>query len=166
MFNALAMFTALLIAQPQPPLDQELTSSFKGNGSIEMSCKVTKVGEIHVYMYSIKNKGKTPIKVKWDIISQAMYFGNVIDLMLDLEPDENVVFTLEHPDPPVQINGRVTSFYLTTNDKVEKLVKNTPDLPKGIKIEISKKTLYNSETGLGYGALPKSFVYPNFNRGR
>lgn len=163
MFNLLAMFATLLVLQPpQPPLDQELKSSFSGNSSVEMSCKVTKVGDNYVYMYSIKNKGKTSIKVKWDIVSQAMYNGNIIDLMFDLEPDENVVCTLEHPDPPVQINGKVTSFYLTTNDKVEKLVKNTPELPKGMKIEISKKTLYNSESGLGYGALPKSFIYPTF----
>ena len=95
-------------------------------------------------------------------MSQAMYFGHNIDLMLDLEPDENVVFTLEHPDPPVQTTGGVTAFYLTTTEKVEKLVSQTPQVPKNMRVVISKKTLYNSESGSGHGALPKSWVYPNF----
>lgn len=161
MFNALIMFSSLLVLQPIYPLDQELESSFRGQCSVKMICKVTKVGDIYVYMYSIKNTGSKPTKVKWDLVSQAMYFGNIIDLIIDLEPDENVVFTLEHPDSPVQTQGRVTSFYLTSNDKIEKLIARTPDIPKGMKIEISKKVIYNSESGSGQGALPKSWVYPN-----
>jgi len=158
MFLALAL-SSLLVAQTPYPLDQEMKSSFGGdNSSIEMSCKVSKVGDGYVYMYSIKNTGKTAAKVKWDVINQAMYFGNNIELLLDLQPDENAVFTLEHPDPPIQSYGKVTSFYLTDNAKIEKLVTKTPDLPKGMRIEISKKSLYNSSSGSGYGALPKSFV--------
>lgn len=161
MFNALVMFASLLVAQQNYPLDQELSSSFTGACSVEMTCKVTKVGNTYVYMYSIKNKGTNPIKVKWDTISKAMYFGHGLDLLIDLEPDENVVFTLEHPDPPVMSRDKVTAFYLTTNEKIAKLVTQTPEIPKGIKIEISKKAIYNSESGGGQGALPQSFVFPN-----
>jgi hypothetical protein len=165
MFNALAMFTMLIVAQQPFPLDQELKSDFSsGECSVEMVCKVTKVGESHTYMYSVKNKGDKTIKFRWDIVSQAMYFGHNIELMLDLEPGENVVFTLDHPDPPMYSQGKATGFYLTTADKIEKLIKNTPDLPKGVKIEISKKALYNSGSGYGVGALPKSFTL--MNRGR
>lgn len=163
---ALMMVGGLASAQQGYPLDQEMTSSFGANRSVEMSCKVSKVGANYIYMYSIKNKSSTPIKVKWDLMSQAMYFGHNLDLLLELEPDENVVFTLEHPEPPVQTSGRVTTFYLTESDKLVKMIKQTPNTPKEMKIEISKKTLYNSESGSGYGALPKTFVYPNFNRGR
>jgi hypothetical protein len=156
----LVMFGGIVFAQQGYPLDQEMTSVLSGVCSIETSCKVTKVGESYVYMYSIKNKGKVPIKVKWDTISQAMCFGQTLDLLIELAPDENVVFTLEHPDPPVMSHGRLTGFYLTTGDKVAKLLKGTPDLPKSMKIEISKRSFYSSESGSGHGALPKSFVYP------
>ena len=163
---ALMMVGGLAFAQPQYPLDQELTSGFGANCQVEMSCKVSKVGANYIYMYSIKNKSRIPIKVKWDVMSQAMYFGHNLDLLLELEPDENVVFTLEHPEPPAQTSGRVTTFYLTESDKLVKMIQKTPDMPKGMKIEISKKTLYNSESGSGHGALPKTWVYPNFNRVR
>lgn len=154
----------MLVAQP--PLDQELESSFGGQCSVKMACKVTKVGEVYVYMYSIKNTGKQATKVKWDVVSQAMYFGRNIDLMIDLEPDENVVFTLEHPDPPVQIYGRVTIYYLTSSSSLKELIIKTPEIPKNMKVEISKKTIYNSESGSGLGILPKSFVYPSQPRSR
>lgn len=169
MYYVLALAASLLFfghlnAQQTYPLDQQLTSAFGGKCSLEMTCKVTKVGDMYVYLYSIKNKGNKPIKVKWDTVSKAMYFGNSIDIMLDLEPDENAVFTLEHPDPPLQVYEQVTAFYLTTNEEVVKLVKGTPELPKGMRVEISKKSVYNSESGTGYGALPKSWVMPNPRR--
>lgn len=157
---ALMMVGGLASAQPGYPLDQEMTSSFGANRSVEMSCKVSKVGTNYIYMYSIKNKSSTPIKVKWDVMNQAMYFGRNIDLLLELEPDENVVFTLEHPEPPVQSRGTVTTFYLTESAELVKMIQKTPDVPKGMKIEISKKAIYNSESGSGYGALPKTWVYP------
>lgn len=158
--TTVAMIATAATMQPSYPLDQELESSFAGRCSVKMVCKVTKVGDVYVYMYSIKNTSNKPVKVRWDTISQAMYFGHNMELMLELEPDENAVFTLEHPDPPVHTAGRVTAFYLTTNEKVANLVKRTPEIPKGMKIEISKKAIYNSESGSGHGALPKSFVYP------
>lgn len=157
MFNVLVMLSLLVAAQDYP-LDKEMTSSFRGQCSVEMTCKVTKAGSTYTYMYSVKNKGEKTIKFKWDIISQAMYFGHNIELMIDLEPGENAVFTLLHPDPPVQSYGLATAFYLTTNEKLEKLVAQTPQILKGVKIEISKKTIYNSESGNGHGALPKSYT--------
>jgi len=163
---ALMMWGSLASAQQGYPLDQEMTSSFGANRSVEMSCKVSKVGANYVYMYSIKNKSTTPIKVKWDVMNQAMYFGHNLDLLLELEPDENVVFTLEHPEPPVQTSGRVTTFYLTSSDQLVKMIKGSANFPKNMDIGISKKSLYNSESGSGYGALPKTWVYPNFNRVR
>ncbi len=159
--SAVVLMGGLLTAlQPAYPLDQELESSFSGRVSVKMSCKVTKVGEVYCYMYSIKNTSSKPARVKWDLISQAMYFGHNLDLMIDLEPDENVVFTLEHPDPPIATYGRVTSYYLTNSTKLEKMIQKTPEIPKNMRIEISKKTLYSSESGSGHGALPKSFL-PN-----
>src|ERR1051325_5236149 len=107
MINVLATICMLAVAQ-QWPLDQELKSSFSGSCSVEMVCKVTKSDDVYTYMYSIKNKGDKPIKVKWDIASKAVHFGNVIDVLIDLEPDENVVFTLQNPDPPALTHGTVT----------------------------------------------------------
>lgn len=161
MVNKLAAFCLLLAVQtPQFPLDQELTSSFSGACNVEITCKVVKTDNVYTYMYSIKNKGTKPIKVKWDMLSRAAHFGNLIDVLIDLEPDENVVFTLQHPDPPTQTHEKATAFFLTTDEKMEKLVKATPDLPKELKIKISKKSFYASEAGSGYGALPKSWVFP------
>jgi len=160
MINALTMATLLIVASAPYPLDEELKSSFSGTCHVEMSCKVIKTGDVYTYMYSVKNKGDKSIRFKWDIINQAMCFGHNLELMIDLDPDENAIFTLQHPDPPIQVRGRATAFYLTTNSKVEMLVKQTPELPKGIKIDISKQKVYNSESGAGHGALPKSFVHP------
>ena len=162
MFNALMLCLVVAVQSPYP-LDQELKSSFSGSCDIEMNCKVTKTADVYTYMYSIKNKGTKPIKVKWDITSKAVHLGNVIDLLVDLEPNENIVFTLQHPDPPATTGGRVTIFYLTTDRDVEKLVRGIPEVPKELRIKISKKSIYSSESGIGNGALPQSWVHPKRN---
>ena len=155
---ALMMIGGLASAQQDYPLDQEMKSAFGSNSrSLAMTCKVTKVGKVYVYLYSIKNTSNKPMKVKWDIVSRVMYFGGGLDVMFDLEPDENAVFTLEHPEPPVQAFGEVTAFYLTTHDAIANMVK-TPELPKEMKVATSKKFVYNSTSGTG--ALPKSWVMP------
>ena len=111
MSKSLPLLLALLtVSQVQYQLDEELKSGFDGGTcSVQMSCKVTKTGDVYTYMYSAKNKGNKPIKFKWDTMSQAIYFGHNIDVMIDLDPEENVIFTLQHPDPPVQTTGKATA---------------------------------------------------------
>jgi|SRR5581483_10252140 len=154
--NPLMILTILAVAQTWP-LDQEMRSSFSdNNASVEMVCKVVKTNDVYTYMYSIKNKSKQYVKFKSDIINKAMYFGKNVELLIGLDPEENVVFTLQHPDPPTETYERATVFYIGDKEKIEN--RKLPQLPKGFKITISAKLIYKSHTVDTLGVLPKSYI--------
>ncbi|NIQ17110.1 MAG: hypothetical protein GTO02_22820, partial [Candidatus Dadabacteria bacterium] len=153
--------SALLTTATQDfPLNKDMKSKLAGNGcSVETVCKVTRAKDVYVYMYSIRNTGDKPIKTTWFVTNMAMYFGHNFELLVELKPNENAVFTLEHPDPPVPVNGAITLFYLTSKEEIEKMIAQTPDLPKKMKVIVSDGLFHWSTGGSGMGALPKSFVY-------
>jgi len=149
----------LILQQPEFPLDQELKSGF-GNGdvSVELICKVVKTGDSYTYMYSIKNKGKKKIRVKWETLNKAMAFGGNLDMIYELDPNENLNFILEHPDPPVATWGNAKAFYLTDKEEFNKTLEMLPNVPKGVKMKIPNKSFLQSSSGGSNAALPSSYT--------
>lgn len=156
----ITLIAALLLGlQQEFPLDQELKSSFANDPvSVELICKVVKTGDSYTYMYSIKNKGKKKIRVKWETLNKAMAFGGNLDMVYELEPNENLNFILEHPDPPVTAWGTATAFYLTNKAEFNKTITMLPNVPKGVKMNIPNKPFLQSTTGGTSAALPSSYL--------
>jgi hypothetical protein len=153
------LLAAIMLQQPEFPLDQELKSSFGSNSiSVELICKVTKAGDTYTYMYSMKNKGKKKISVKWETVNKAMCFGGNLDMVYELEPNENLNFILEHPDAPVYTWGTAKAFYLTNKEQFNKTLEMLPDVPKGVKMKIPNKSFLNSSSGSTNAALPLSYT--------
>lgn len=136
-----------LVGQPAT-LDQEFKNVYDG---VEIIYKVVKSGDVYTYMYSVKNTGEKAIKFKSDVISRAMYSA----VLVDIEPGKNVIFILEHPDPPISTGDKYTIFYLTNNEKIERI--QNPN--KKVKIKISSKKVYEQHVfQFGQAVLPKSFM--------
>lgn len=155
MFNLLPLFTGLMIAMF--PLDVDIKMEHKNDYyNVDTICKVTKAGDAHNYFYSIKNNGKSSVKVKWGLLNKALNLGQDVDMMWDIEPGEIINFMLEHPDPPQMVGEKLLAHTATKEFK-------PPNLPKGVKLDIPKASLYRVDVSYGQGALPKSFI-PVFQR--
>jgi hypothetical protein len=158
----LNLLAALMLAIPvsDVQLDQELKSVHQGNCSIEIISKVTKTGDTYTYLYSIKNKGKQDVKFKWNVLNKAMQYGADIDMVIELKPGENLNFVLEHPDEPAYFWGMATSYYTLSKEDFDKLLSRTPNLPKGVKMQMPKRSVELAESMGASSVLPKTYVNP------
>ena len=154
------MLAVLLQNSGDFPLDEEVKSNLgNDNYRVEFTCKVTKVGESYTYLYSIKNKGKEPVKIKWDTLNKALQVGINSDILLELAPDENVNFALEHPEPPNQVFNPGYVYRTISTENFEKEIKSLPYLPKDVKVIMPKSKVTTIHIGGNVsGALPKSFI--------
>jgi len=151
---------ALLATMTVVPLDTDFKIQHNNDyHSVETICKVTKAGDIYTYFYSIKNNGKSPVKVKWEMLSKVLNLGQDTEMMWHVEPGDNLNFIVEHPDPPVQYNDRVQTHTLSNKNNFEKTKQN---LPKGVKVDIPNAKFYRTDTNHVIGILPKSFTTPAF----
>jgi hypothetical protein len=149
----LPLFTGLIAMFP---LDFEMKTEHKNDYyNVDTVCKVTKTGDTYNYFYSIKNNGKSSVKVKWGVLNKALNLGQDVDMMWDIEPGENINFVLEHPDPPQLAGDRVSTH---TGSSIKEFEKTKIDLPKGVKIDMPKANFYRVDVSYGQGALPKTFV--------
>ena len=159
-FNLLPLLTGLMIAIF--PLDFEMKTEHKNDHyNVDTVCKVTKTGDTYNYFYSIKNNGKSSVKIKWGLLNKALNLGQDVDMMWDVEPGESINFVLEHPDPPQMAGDRLSAH---TVSSVKEFEKTKPILPKGVKIDIPKANLYRVDISYGQGALPKAFIPVPFKR--
>ncbi len=162
---ALGLLTALTTAalfMGSVQLDEEFKQNISVNDcAVELISKVSKSGDTYTYMYSIKNTGKVPVKVKWTALNRALQSGSESDILLDIKPGENLNFVLEHPDPPMQTWSQAAAFTKSDRDRVLDEIKRTPNVPKGVKITMPKLVLYSCEGTWGVNSvLPKSYIQP------
>lgn len=156
---ALLLATAIVSAGGEFPFDEDMKASFGTDEiSVSITYRVSKKEDKYVYMYSIKNTSKVPVKFRCVPIQDAMYFGFGADMIYDLKPDEHMNFVLEHPDPPARAFGQATIYSLSDQKEFNDELAHLPDVPKGVKMQVPNKPFYKGHNGNVIIPLPQSFT--------